>query len=363
MALAAGGALAGGIDRTGQGIGFMFEEGNVVELRFGSVNPSVSGVAAAGFGGQASGNIAKNYTQVALGYKQQINDKLSLGILFDQPFGADVAYPAGTGYPFQGATATVDSNSITAVMRYRFNDGFAVHGGLRAIRTSGKVGTLPVDVDPGVGVTFGIYNMNTDTQTDYGYLIGATYEIPDIALRAELTYNSKITHDFNLQESIAVTGVGVTNLQTQMRTVKPESVNLNFQTGIAANTLLLASARWVKWTDFDITPPGLNGASLVDYTSNTTSYSLGVGRKLTDKVSGAIELGYEKSGDEPVGNLGPTDGYRSVTLSMKYQLSDKTALSGGVRYVWAGDATTSTIGSTFSDNTATGIGLKLTHQF
>jgi long-subunit fatty acid transport protein len=248
-------------------------------------------------------------------------------------------------------------------MRYRFNDGFAVHGGLRAIRTSGKVGTLPVDVDPGVGVTFGIYNMNTDTQTDYGYLIGATYEIPDIALRAELTYNSKITHDFNLQESLAVTGVGVTNLQTQMRTVKPESVNLNFQTGIAANTLLLASARWVKWTDFDITPPGLNGASLVDYTSNTSSYSLGVGRKLTDKVSGAIELGYEKSGDEPVGNLGPTDGYRSVTLSMKYQLSDKTALSGGVRYVWAGDATTSTIGSTFSDNTATGIGLKLTHQF
>lgn len=64
-----------------------------------------------------------------------------------------------------------------------------------------------------------------------------------------------------------------------------------------------------------------------------------------------------------MGNLGPTDGYTSIGLGMKYQVTEETAISGGLRYVWVGDATTSTIGGDFSDNKAIGIGFKISHTF
>ncbi|MCG7492121.1 OmpP1/FadL family transporter [Thalassobius sp. Cn5-15] len=347
--LTAGAVHAGGIDRTGQGISFMFEEGNVVDLRFGSISPNVSG--SVGGGALGTGNITEDYTQVAIGYKQQLNDKISLGILFDQPFGSDVSYPTGTGYPLAGTTATVDSNAITAVLRYRINDNVAVHGGVRALRTEGEITGLPT--------RGGIYRLNTDTQTDYGFLVGATYEIPDIALRAALTFNSEIKHDFNVEEQFGTGTVFNTDLEIR----KPKSVNFDFQTGIAPGTLLLASARWVEWTVFDITPQTL-GANLASYDSNTVSYTLGLGRRLNDKLSLSAVAGYEKSTDDLTGNLGPTDGFTSLTIAARYSLTEKTNLTLGVRRVWLGDATTrAPVSGEFTDNTANAVGLQLTHRF
>ncbi|WP_412563067.1 OmpP1/FadL family transporter [Thalassobius sp. MITS945101] len=354
LALTAGTAQAGGIDRSGQGIGFMFEEGNVVELTFGSVSPSVSGVAAPALGSTLSGDMSPTYSLFSVAYKQQFTDQFSFGIMMDQPFGADVNYATGTGYPFAGATASVDSNALTAIGRYEINENFSVHAGLRAVQTKGQVNNLPISLP-------GIYNMSTDTQTDYGYLVGVAYEIPDIALRAALTYNSEVTHNLNLTEAIT-TGLGTSTFSTQMTTVMPQSVNLDFQTGIAADTLLMASVRWVDWGVFDITPAAL-GAALVDYDSSTTTYSLGVGRKFNDMLSGSVSVGYEKPGGDPVGNLGPTDGNTSLGVAMKYSLNDSTSVSAGVRHIWIGDATTSTIGSTFADNTGWAAGLKLSHSF
>ena len=42
LTLSATGALAGGLDRSGQGIGIIFEEGGFVELSYGNVSPSVT---------------------------------------------------------------------------------------------------------------------------------------------------------------------------------------------------------------------------------------------------------------------------------------------------------------------------------
>lgn len=350
LALTAGMAQAGGLDRSGQGIGFMFEEGNVAELTFGSVSPSVSGA----LGPVASGDVSPTYSLFSVAYKQQFTDQFSFGIMMDQPFGADVNYATGTGYPFAGATAAVESNALTAIGRYEINDNFSVHAGLRAVRTKGQVNNLPVPLP-------GIYNMSTDTQTDFGYLIGVAYEIPDIALRAALTYNSAVTHNLNLTEAISTIGGTAVEL-TQMTSIMPQSVNLDFQTGIAADTLLMGSIRWVDWGVFDITPPEL-GLALVDYDSSTVSYSLGVGRKFNDMLSGSVSIGYEAPGGEPVGNLGPTDGNSSLGVAIKYSLNDNTSVSAGVRHIWIGDATTSTIGGVFTDNTGWAAGLKLSHSF
>ncbi len=36
--------------------------------------------------------------------------------------------------------------------------------------------------------------------------------------------------------------------------ITPQSVNIDFQTGVAANTLAFANLRWVHWDQFAVTP-------------------------------------------------------------------------------------------------------------
>ncbi|WP_417243734.1 OmpP1/FadL family transporter [Celeribacter sp.] len=347
LAVGATGAYAGGMDRSGQSIAPIFEDGSYVELSFGSVSPTVSGTIGAGT--VPSNDMAKSYLQLGAAYKRDLNDKLSMAVIFDQPYGADVDYGAASGsYPFVGSTATVDTNAVTGILRYKLSDRFAVHGGVRILQSSGEV-----------AIPFYSYTMSTSTETDASYLIGASYEIPDIALRAALTYHSETDITFDTTENGSASG--------NMVVTMPQTVNLDFQTGIAADTLLMASVRWAEWSATDISPNGFalatSGGSLVDYENDTYSYSIGIGRRFSEKLSGSATIGYERTIGTPVGNLGPTDGYTSIGLGMKYQVTEETAISGGLRYVWVGDATTSTIGGDFSDNKAIGIGFKISHTF
>jgi long-chain fatty acid transport protein len=68
LAITAGMAVAGGIDRSGQNIGILFEPGRVVELSFGAINPSVDGTDVLG---APTGNVAGNFSQVALSYNMR----------------------------------------------------------------------------------------------------------------------------------------------------------------------------------------------------------------------------------------------------------------------------------------------------
>lgn len=344
MLVAASGAMAGGMDRSGQSIAPIFEDGTYAELSFGSVMPSVSGTF---MGVVDSGNMSGDYTSASLAYKRDFGDAFSAAIIVDQPFGADVDYPADAlGYPLAGSTATVETYAVTAIARYKFNDNFSVHGGVRSLTSSGEVD---------LSMPTGNYTMETSTERDWSYLVGVAYEIPDIALRAALTYNSETTIDFETTEMGFIPG--------DMEVVMPRSVNFDFQTGIAEDTLLMFSARWAKWTETEIAPNNFPSNPLVDHSDDTISYSLGVGRRFNDKWSGSVMLGYEPTYDAIKGNLSPTDGYKSVGLGLRYQATDTVAVSGGVRYVWVGDATTSGLNAEFEDNDAFGVGLKVSYNF
>ncbi len=64
-------AHAGGLDRSGQGVGVIYKDGNWVELSFGNVNPSVSGVYT-GAGNAASGDMAESYNQLGAAIKMDL---------------------------------------------------------------------------------------------------------------------------------------------------------------------------------------------------------------------------------------------------------------------------------------------------
>ncbi|MDG1532614.1 MAG: hypothetical protein P8Q99_14845 [Paracoccaceae bacterium] len=344
-------AYAGGLDRSGQSMSILFEKGTYAELSFGMIKPTASGVGNGTVNTETISNVANNYSQTQLGFKTDVNDQLSYAIILDQPFGSNTAYGA-TGVNFGSTGAKINSSAITTMLRYKFSDRISVHGGLRAQ-------TINSDLSLG-GTGFGGFGLRYAatfaSNMGLGYSVGAAYEIPEIALRVALTYNSKVKHNFATTEN--GTPTGITNVET------PESWNLEFQSGIAADTLVFGSIRYAKWGDFDLIPPFF-GADLADLDDSTT-YSIGVGRKFSDKLSGSISLSYEKEGDPLVSPLSPTNGKLGIGLGLKYTM-DKVEISGGVSYTKVGDANpksgTNVALANFSGNNALAFGMKIGYRF
>lgn len=331
LTLGTAAAQAGGFDRSGLPIGWIFEKGNYAELSFGSVSPDVTA------SGNPYGDVAGDYTQLGMALKMDLSDKLSFGLSVDQPYGAKI------NYNVFGLNADLTSTSINAIARYKFSDRVAVHAGLRYVTIEGTL-QLPAPFPVNVQQTF-------SADSDVGYLIGASYEIPDIALRVALTYFSETEHTHNSSAGALVTPNTIN---------PPQSVNLDFQTGIAADTLLFGQIRWADWTNTRIVNAGF---PIVTYSEDVYSYSLGIGRKFSETFSAAVSLGYEGAQGGIASRLAPTDGYWSVGVGGTYTI-DNMKITGGVRYVDIGDATTAGLPvNTFVDNSAVGVGVKVGWTF
>lgn len=346
MLAATGGAYAGGVERSTQSVAILFEQGRYAELNFGRFAPDVSGTVAGGL--VSSGDMAGDYNSWSLGYKMDIGDRMSFAMILDEPIGANVNYPASAApYPLAGATADLTSSAITALLRYKFESNISVYGGLRYQTVHGEV-SLP---------SVGGYTLDTNYDSELGYVVGVAWEKPEIAARVALTYNSAITHTLDSVEFGAAPGTFETEV--------PESVNLEFQTGIAKDTLLFGSIRWVDWTSFIIDPPFYPAplGNLVDYANDRTTYNLGLGRRFNENWSGAVTIGYEKADGATTGNLGPSDGIKSLGLAATYTM-DNMKITGGVRYVDIGDATTNPpVSGVFTDNSGVGVGIRIGYTF
>ena len=357
-------ALAGALDRTGQPIDPLFEPGGYAELSFGRAFPDVSGTQVAPIGplppGASSGDLAENFSTFAFAIKRDFTERFSGALIYDRPLGADVDYPAFDPLaPFfnAGASAEVDSNALTALLRYRLRGGFSVHGGLRYQTIEGQASI------PFVGGAAGQpYAIDSDRDEGLGYVAGVAYERPDIALRIALTYASEIDHDLRTEEVGLVPGDSTTEITT------PESVRLDFQTGIAPDTLLFGAIRWADWSEFEIRPQGylaITGGPLLFYPEDITTYTLGLGRRFTERFSAAISVSYEEEYDEFVTNLGPTAGVTSIGLGATYAF-DQVELTGAVQYGWLGDARTAIGGqqvTQFEDNEVVALGLQVAYRF
>lgn len=348
-------ALAGGFERSTLPLGFMYENGTYAELSFGQVTSDVSGATliplAGGLipAGTASGNMAESFSSVSLSFKTDLNDKISLGLSLDPTFGADLTYPVGTGYPIAGTNAELNGDTIALIGRYKVNDNFSVHAGLRSVGIGGNV-TVIAPPNPTYAATYA-------TDRDLGYLVGVAYEKPEIALRVALTYASETKHDM----LTTVVGAPITAVE---QIELPKSVTLDFQSGVAANTLLFGSIRWVDWTSTRLNSflyPVAN-QPLIGHDNDTISYTLGVGRKFNENWSGAVSIGYEKSQGGIASDLSPTDGYWSIGLGGSYTRGNMK-ISGGVRYVDIGDAVALSGASTFNGNSAVGVGIKVGWTF
>ena len=348
-------AAAGGIDRAGLPYAILFQDGKVSELSFSNVTPNVSGtypLALSGFGASTN-NMTQSYTSLSFAFKGDISDKLAYAIIADQPYGADARY---TGGAYTGLEAHWSSTELAALLRYRVTDRVSAYGGLRYVTSKANI-AIPTAL---LGAA-GAYSATAASDSKLGYVMGAAYEIPKIALRVGVTYQSAINHEFATTEAFAGIGPGPTNTT---KITMPQSLAIDFQSGIAKDTLLFGSVRWVEWSKWHVDPAfyhGVTGQEVTGFDHDVITYELGVGRKISAAVSVFASLGYEAPNHTVASRLSPTDGRKSIGLGAVWT-RDTMKITGGLQYVKLGNAVDGS-GTVFKGNSAVGLGVKVDFSF
>ena len=387
--------FAAGLDRSGQSISAFLQQGNYAEAGLSVLDPEVQGKDNAG---NKVSDMGEDYYFPAAAIKIQATDQISLGLLYDQPFGADSQYaPESNAFAtvntnkgtLEGTSVEVKTNSITALIGYQPNANWNVYAGPVYQTVKAKV-SLRGTAYKGPQVLGG-YDIDIKEGEAYGWLAGFAYSIPEIALKAAVTYRSEIKHELDTTETFgfgtdgalyipALTGsipgkTAVIPAYHKAEITTPQSVNIDLQSGVAKNTLAFANIRWVHWDQFAVKPAYLSqltGAltgkqqNLVDYSDDQWSATVGLGHKFNAKWSGTAAVGWDSGAGNPVTTLGPVEGYWSVGLGGQYSPAENYFIQAGVKYFWLGDADAQTGGAvagSFEDNTALGYGMKIGYRF
>ena len=142
-----------------------------------------------------------------------------------------------------------------------------------------------------------------------GYRLGIAYEVPEIALRAQLVYRSQVNHTANGTFRFFDTTTGATLfggaavLPTRGWGSLPQSVELKLQSGVAEGTLAFLNVKWTDWSvlqrlNYTIDARALGGAvvptGLEYFWKDGWTVTAGMGRQLTDNIAGSVSLTWDQ---------------------------------------------------------------------
>ncbi|MFU8545787.1 OmpP1/FadL family transporter [Acinetobacter junii] len=389
--------FAAALDRSGQSIAPFLQLGNYFEAGISVLDPDVSGKDTSQ---NDTGDMANYYYSPNAALKLQATEHFSIGLIYDQPYGANAQYSGKNNFvenrplPFKdGTSVTVKTENLNLLFGYQPSQNWKLYAGAVYQTLDANVLLRGLSYSAYSG-----YDFKTGRDEAVGWLAGVAYQIPEIALKTSLTYRAKIKHEMNAYEKHAIAGLtgnagfdallnNINNSQGETEITTPQSVNLDFQTGIMADTVAFANLRWVNWKDFAIRPYKFGAASilppivastgkkdgfdLVAYTEDQYSITTGVGRKLNDQWAGNVSVGWDSGAGNPVTTLGPTEGYWNVGLGIQYSPAPNYFIAGGVKYFWLGDAkaqsgsqfNTPNYVAEFENNDAIAYGMKIGYKF
>jgi long-chain fatty acid transport protein len=441
-------AGAAGLDRSGQDISAFLQDGLYAEASYTYIDGKVTGNDNSILGitdekgnsildkynkGNAIDDIAESYDMARYGVKVDVNDRVSVGILYDEPFGAAAKYSGDNNFvsgdanalinnltgglvpslgavkptiaaltqqaqnatsveeanilkqkikdlTLAGATAAgvaatagegtnveVRSENITGLIGVKLNDNFQIYGGPAIQRLNADVALRGPAYLTAAG-----YDAHISSGDGYGWVAGAAFSKPEIALKAALTYRSEIDHENNIDETMPGAG---TRRGSKIDITTPESVNFDFQTGVNPTTLATAKIRYVPWSKFEIVPPLYNesskalypeGLALVGYDDDQWQVELGLAKRVAPNLAVSGNIGWDSGAGNPTTSLGPIEGYYSVGAGAKFDLDKNWAISAGGKYLMFGDANGSLpnrkVVSNFEDNDGYVVGVKLSYQ-
>ncbi|TIU29179.1 MAG: transporter, partial [Mesorhizobium sp.] len=326
-------AHAGGLERGGYDIDLLFDpapfateaEATFVMPDRKYKNARGPGGADLGFGTTADG--AEDYWVPRIGGKVQVVQGVDCMVDYSQPWGAHTAPGVWNG-AFSNMETDIKSDNYAATCSYKMDAGkgqLRFIGGVFYQKVYGFKEDLVSPLVPNFGGT-GRVDL---TSNGWGWRAGIAYEIPDIALRASLVYNSKVKLD-NISGTLDLTNVGLGTIPIYGSTqYMPDVVELKLQSGVAPGWLAFGSIKWVNWSvlqSVPICPVGVPAAlcftnSPAEVTSLDLMYrdgwtvSGGIGHKFNDQWSAAGQLSWDR---------GTSHGYGAQT--------DTWTLGGGVAY-------------------------------
>lgn len=403
-------AKAAGLEYTKQSILPFFEEGNYAELSYAYVDPEIEGTDVTG----GVDNPAEN---------QKINDMMddfqiwggavkiaptentALALIYDEPFGVDTVYSKGSEFNNNMGTteARVDTRNLTLLGGGKVNNNFWLYGGMEYQEAEGSV-QLAQNFE-GNPI---YYDLQTKDKSDALLpVLGFAYEIPEIKLRAAVTWRGEGQHSFQAKESLLVNNpllngvlqtdgptdyndipndikqaIGLPQVEfgdTQLTFKTPQSVNLDFQTGLSEKYQLLGmlNARWVEWPEFNIAPRGITevvGEPLAEYKEDAYAVEVALGKQFSPKFSGEVRVGYDSGTAEPLSLLGPYDSIKTLALGGSYDVNDSFNISAGAQYMWFEGGTaysklpidkslSERTLAKFDDGTGYALGVKLGYHF
>ena len=351
-------ASAGGFETGALSTAFMYEDGSYAETSYGSRSPSVTDDKYA-----PTGSALKDTTSMSFAVKADVMDNLAIGLSSYNQGAVQLDYSgAGATAVTTGTSALPVANQVTAAAlpvidltinamtlqaKYDFTDNISTIAGIKMTTVKDASANIFQSAGRGASTITG--------KSEMGYIVGASYSIPEIAFRAELLYETET--NFSL-DTVSPAGPGQTTGSI------PDYMTLNFQSGVADGTLVFGSMRRADWANHQLRvhPQPTDTSSF----TNTTTINVGVGRKITDALSLIGTYGTEAKGDAAgTSLLSMTNGYQGITIAGRYALENAT-ITAGYNYTMFGDKTVTPTGQaagSFTGNKVTGFGVKVGFSF
>ena len=353
---------AEGLERINIDPSFMFTEGSSAEIGFANISPSFPAVKGTGsaFTFQSGLKVAPSFSAITGSVKTELGDSFDLGLFYTSQ-GNGVGIDYGTIGAEANVTIKADLEIPTLAMigKYQINEAMSVFvGAKQSTVKSGatlKLGSDSGNANPLPDVTS---HWELTKKSGIGAIYGAAYEMPEIALRVVLTVEDDIDLSIpaTAKGGLAATGTATASIG--------DAISLNFQTGIAEDTLLFGNIRRSSWADNQVKVPFLVvGMQPVSSFSDGDSYSLGIGRKISEDLSVSISGFYDGSSGGAVSELAPTGATKTLSVGGKYAIADNADLSIGGSYSQRGDVLTGTYKASLTDSEVISLGAKLAFSF
>ena len=228
-------------------------------------------------------------------FKSDYSDTISYAFEMYEPMASTLQYPATIGGVPAGQKALLRSQALSLTGKYDLtNSGFGVVASIRQL----TIKRSTVNISPAQG------DLVTTPDSGIGYMAGVSYERPEIALKVLLSHAPGI----DIVVPTTVVGSGTVS--------QPNFTTLEFETGIANNTLLFGSIHQGEHASAQVK---LNGIGAISSFTDGEKYNIGVGRKFNEKLSGSFSYTTEE-GSSATGTslLSPTNGTDTYSIGVNY---------------------------------------------
>ena len=278
--------------------------------------------------------VVKKLSIFSAAFKSSYSENISYAFEMYEPMAVTLQYPSGV-------KAQLRSQALSLTGKYNFSDsGFGIVAGARQLTI--KRSTV------NIGAALG--DMTTTPDSGIGYVAGLSYEVPAIALKVLLTQAPGI----DIEVPTTVVGSGTVS--------QPTFTTLEFETGIAENTLLYGSIHQGEHASAQVK---LKGVGAISSFEDGEKYNIGIGRKFNDKLSGSLSYTTEE-GTSATGTslLSPTNGTDTYSLGLNYSTETVDISFGYAMSVYGDKAVTTLIGGNpvtgnFKNNDASTVGLRI----